>query len=53
MQDFFTIMAQIWSAFGMPMTVYGFTFSFKSVFFFTIAAGIVGAFIGSVLRGYD
>lgn len=37
--------------FQIPITVYGFTFSFWDVFLFTIVVSIIAYFIGGVL--YD
>lgn len=53
MDDFFAVMSAIWGIFDIPMTVYGFTFTFKSVFIFSICVGLIGTFIGVLLRGAD
>ena len=50
--DFFLMyFSGILDLFKMPLTVYGFSFSFWDVFLFTAAASIVLRFIGRVM--YD
>ena len=51
MDFFMEYFAGILSLFKMPLTIYGFTFSFWDIFLFTCAASIVLRFIGRVM--YD
>lgn len=46
--DFFTLILRF---FQLPMTIYGFTFSFWDIFLFTIVVFILARFIGGVLNG--
>ena len=46
MEDFEAVFASIWQLFDIPMTLYGFTFSFAQVFVFSIVASIIFGAIG-------
>ena len=45
-QDFGNLLGMIWDGFDIPMTVYGFSFSFQQVFMFSVVASIIFGAIG-------
>ena len=49
MQDMQLYLSMIIKLFKMPITVYGFTFSYFDILIFTVLAGLAGAFFCGVL----
>ncbi len=43
--DFFTV---IWDGFGIEMNIYGFTFSFRDIFVYTLLAFLVVGFFAQL-----
>lgn len=49
--DFAALMSWTMQAFNLPITLYGYTFSFWQVFVFSVVALIVGRFLAEVFFG--
>lgn len=46
MDVFFAVMSNVFEFFTMPMTVYGFTFSWWDIILWSLLASVVFSFIG-------
>ena len=49
MQDLQLYLSMIIKLFKMPITVYGFTFSYFDILIFTVLVGLAGSFFGGIL----
>lgn len=46
---FGSVLSAIWQGFDIPMTIYGFTFSLRDVFMFSIISSMIFGAIGWLL----
>lgn len=51
METFGAVINAVVGLFQMPLTLYGFTFSFWEVFLFTIVVGIIAFILGGFFGG--
>lgn len=47
---FLSFISKIWDAFDIPLTIYGFTFTFKQIFLFSLVTAIIFNFIGRLFN---
>jgi len=45
-EDFGLVISSAWDMMGMPITIYGFTFSWRNVMLWSLVAGILAYAVG-------